>query len=495
MISKNLLVNLKEFIWIWNQTQNLSLPKHHRIISQWLENLFDNSNKRALLMAFRNSGKSTLVALFCAFALFKNPNLRILIMAADYELAKKMVRNIKRIIEKHPLTRSLLPKDKDQWASDRFTINRSQELRDPSVLARGLGANVTGSRADIIVCDDVEVPKTCDTSTKRKDLRSRLSELDFVLVPDGIILYVGTPHTFYTIYETKANNPENPPFLYGFSVLKLPLIDENGKSAWEERFSLEKIKNLKSRAGPNKFASQMMLMPISIENTRLSPDALRKYDDDLTYLEANGKAILKIGNRQMYSVSCWWDPSYGSKTGDSSVIACVFSDNEGNYFLHKIKYIKINQDRDDNASAQCQEVIDFILENYIPALNLETNGIGKFLPGILRREMKKRGIICPLKEIVSRQNKDQRIINAFDAILAERALYIHKNVEKTPFLNEMREWKPGGKSHDDGLDAVAGCLLAQPIRMNVENLQKTVQKRIEWRPQKDMCNGSVDFCI
>ena len=59
----------------------------------------------------------------------------------------------------------------------------------------------------------------------------------------------------------------------------------------------------------------------------------------------------------------------------------------------------------------------------------------------------------------------------------------------------MREWKPGGKSHDDGLDAVAGCLLAQPIRMNVENLQKTVQKRIEWRPQKDMCNGSVDFCI
>jgi hypothetical protein len=32
-------------------------------------------------------------------------------------------------------------------------------------------------RADVIICDDVEVPNTCDTPGKRLDLRQRLSEI------------------------------------------------------------------------------------------------------------------------------------------------------------------------------------------------------------------------------------------------------------------------------------------------------------------------------
>lgn len=64
-----------------------------------------------------------------------------------------------RIIEQHPLTLGLKPARQDQWASDQFTVNRNMELRDPSMLAKGLGANITGLRADIIICDDVEVPK------------------------------------------------------------------------------------------------------------------------------------------------------------------------------------------------------------------------------------------------------------------------------------------------------------------------------------------------
>ena len=225
---------LTEFLWIWNQIQGLNVPKHHKDICNFLSQSFDYG--QALLMAFRNSGKSTLVGVFCAWVLYKNPNTRILIMSADYELAKKMVRNIKRIIERHPLTKHLKPKQKDQWASDRFTVCRTQELRDPSVLARGIGANITGSRADLIVCDDVEVPKNCDTVGKRNDLRERLSELDFVLVPNGLMLYVGTPHTKETIYNTG-----NDGFLKGFEIFKLPILDENGQSAWPERFPLAKI--------------------------------------------------------------------------------------------------------------------------------------------------------------------------------------------------------------------------------------------------------------
>jgi len=29
----------------------------------------------------------------------------------------------------------------------------------------------------------------------------------------------------------------------------------------------------------------------------------------------------------------------------------------------------------------------------------------------------------------------------------------------------MREWRPGGRGRDDGLDAVAGCLGDEPVRL------------------------------
>ena len=68
-------------------------------------------------MAFRNSGKSTVVGLFAAWLLKTNPSLRIMVLSADLALAKKMVRTVKRIIERHPETRGLKPDRADQWAA------------------------------------------------------------------------------------------------------------------------------------------------------------------------------------------------------------------------------------------------------------------------------------------------------------------------------------------------------------------------------------------
>lgn len=460
--------------------QKLPFPKHHKIMAKWLENTIMEEAKNGLLMAFRSSGKSTVTGLFCSWLLLRQPNARILILAADYELAKKMVRNIKRIIEKHPLTTSLVPKNKDQWASDRFTINRNSELRDASVLARGLGANITGSRADFIICDDVEVPKTCDTVGKRIDLRTKLSELDFVLAPGGRILYIGTPHTFYTIYETKFKSDDNPPFLADYSTLKIPIVNKYGESAWPERFPVSKIQEMQDRAGPNKFSAQMMLIPVNYTGGRLNADDLVFYDDELSYTEANQIPMLKIGETRMISVSCWWDPSFGKKEkGDYSVIACVFTANDGLYRLHDMEFISCPENTDlDNASFQIMQVIEFLKRNHIPAIHIETNGIGKFLPGILKKELEKQNLRVAVYEENSKTNKEQRIIDAFDAPLAAKALYVQRRISFTPFLNQIREWTPVGyKGKDDALDAVAGCLLTEPVRMP----RFTNLKNAEWK--------------
>ena len=162
------------FIALWNKMQGRHTPLLHFEIADWLEDQWHTGNRELLLMAFRSCGKSTIAGLFCAWLLYKNPNLRILVVAADLILARKMVRNVKRILERHPLTGRLKPSRPDQWAGDKFTVRRSREYRDPSMLARGISGNITGSRADVIICDDVEVPNTCDTAEKRSVLRARL---------------------------------------------------------------------------------------------------------------------------------------------------------------------------------------------------------------------------------------------------------------------------------------------------------------------------------
>ena len=70
-------------------------------------------------------------------------------------------------------------------------------------------------------------------------------------------------------------------------------------------------------------------------------------------------------------------------------------------------------------------------------------------------------------EHVSTRPKHLRILEAFDAILAARALHVHTSVLASPFLQELRDWRVGGKSRDDALDAVSGCLLVEPIGLRL----------------------------
>jgi predicted phage terminase large subunit-like protein len=487
-----------EFVWIWNEHQGQGTPKLHKRIARWLEARLRGREREILLMAFRGSGKSTLVGLFCAWRLARRPDTRILVLAADLALARKMVRNVKRIVERHPLTKGLKPKARDQWAADQFTVARKTELRDPSMLAKGIGANVTGSRADIVICDDVEVPNTSDSVPKRTDLRQRLHELDYVLVPGGLHIYVGTPHSFYTIYaaEPRIEAGETKPFLDGFARLELAVLDKQGRSRWPERFPLERIQSLKRRTGHNKFESQMMLRPVNIAEGRLDPDRIRSYDAELDYSEGNGEAVLKLADKRLVSASCWWDPSFGSpEKGDASVIAAVFTDGDGGYWLHRIAYLTHDPRQaveTDEATQMCRQAIDFADRLYLPAIHLESNGIGKFLPGLLKREIRRAGKKIAVVEVQNRKSKESRIIDAFDAVLAAGALSAHRSVWATPFISEMREWRANGKGRDDGLDAVAGCLLSEPVRLSASPDETLQQQRANWRQGMPM-RAAHDF--
>jgi hypothetical protein len=456
------------FVWNWNLAQGRGTPQLHLEIAGWLEQAWRAGDRRLLLMVFRDAGKSTLVGLFCAWLLSQRPDLRILVMSADHALACKMVRNARRIIEIHPRTKPLFPSNPEEWSADRFTVNRRLVQRDPSLLARGIGANVTGSRADVLICDDVEVPRTSDTPLKREILRQALRELSFVLVPDGLQLFVGTPHNYYSIYaaEPRPEDADPTPFLAGFRRLVIPLLDARGQARWPERFTPEVIEELRQRTGPAKFRSQMMLVPTSQREMRLDPGQLLRYEGGLELVHANGGQILRIEGRRMIRASCWWDPAFGrSARADSSVIAAVFQDDTGNYWLNDVRYMRAEAGDEPEATQLCRQACAFLEANQLPSISVEANGIGTFLPSLLRQALRQTGYAATVIAETSSRRKSQRILDAFDPVLAAGRLRVHADVWRTPFIEEMREWRPDGRTRDDGLDAVAGCLLAQPAHL------------------------------
>lgn len=116
--------------------------------------------------------------------------------------------------------------------------------------------------------------------------------------------------------------------------------------------------------------------------------------------------------------------------------------------------------------------------------------MGAFLPGILRRTLAEARIACAVAPVHTRRAKAARILEAFDARLAARSLHAHRAVWSSPFAIEMREWRPDGHSPDDGLDAVAGCLLSEPVRFGPPGPPPA---RKDWRPGAGAHAAKTEF--
>jgi hypothetical protein len=102
-----------------------------------------------------------------------------------------------------PLLAHLIP-DKDQlWSRIAFNVQGSMASHSPSVKSVGITGQLTGSRADLIIADDIEVPNNSQTQQMREKLATLVTEFDAVLKPldTSKIIYLGTPQTEESLYD------------------------------------------------------------------------------------------------------------------------------------------------------------------------------------------------------------------------------------------------------------------------------------------------------
>lgn len=287
---------------------------------------------------------------------------------------------------------------------------------------------------------------------------------------------------------------KNEKFLLGFETLKIPVI-QNGLPTWPEKFSLTYIQKLRNKSGELKFLSQMMLEPVDLQEHRFSTDNLTFYDSDLEIKKQNGRTNYFINNCKITGAVCWWDPALATG-GDNSVVSVVFIGENKKYYLHDILYIDIqdNKSGENIAIFQCQEVIKFMIKNFVSTIYVESNGLGKFLPDFLMAEIKKLKLPIKVIAVNSTQNKETRIIESFDAVVSYKYLLVHEKVKLTPFLFEYENWHIGSKTHDDGMDSVAGCLSSAPFIMTgFPERFFLINENIDYLETCDTDNFTYDF--
>ncbi len=182
--------------------KHLALPKPTKRqieIAYYLQ----HGPKRSIIQAFRGIGKSWITAAFVCWLLLRNPQLKILVVSASKDRADAFTTFTLRLIKEMPVLMHLTPRHDQRESMVCFDVAPSRNHQAPSMKSAGIFGMITGSRADYIIGDDVEIPNNSATVDMREKLINRVGEFEDILVPEGEprIIFLGTPQTEESIYN------------------------------------------------------------------------------------------------------------------------------------------------------------------------------------------------------------------------------------------------------------------------------------------------------
>ena len=158
---------------------------------------------RDMIEAFRGVGKSWITAAFVCWVLDQHPDWNILVVSASKQRADDFSTFVIRLIKEMPLLRHLTPKDDQRDSKISFDVGPAPASQMPSVKSLGITSQLTGSRANLIVADDIEVPHNSQTQMMRDKLAEQVKEFDAIIkpLPDARIVFLGTPQHEQSVYN------------------------------------------------------------------------------------------------------------------------------------------------------------------------------------------------------------------------------------------------------------------------------------------------------
>lgn len=259
--------------------------------------------KRRIIEAFRGVGKSWMAAAYVLWLLRNDPQKKIMVVSASKTRADDFAQFCLRLIREMSLLQCLDPdRDEQRSASNRFDVRPAIPDQSPSVKSVGIFGQLTGSRADLILADDVEVPNTAWTVGMREKLLHSVGEFNAILKPGGEIMFLGTPQTEESIYNKLRSRgyecriwpsryPEKPE-KYGDALAPVILdrcIERKGRPTDPDRFSEIDLVEREASYGRSQFTLQFQL-DTTLSDMQRFPLKLA----DLIVMEVNQNAPEKL---------------------------------------------------------------------------------------------------------------------------------------------------------------------------------------------------------
>ena len=195
----NQLTDFRNFLYLcWKQ---LNLPQPTKIQYD-IADYIANGDSRIIVCAFRGVGKSWITSAYVLWRLLLNPQLNILVVSASKNRADDFSTFCLRLLEEMPILQHLKPKEGQRQSKISFDVAPAMASHQPSVKSLGITSQITGSRADVVIADDVETSGNTQTQFMRDKLSTAITEFEAVIKPKSSrIIYLGTPQCEQSIYN------------------------------------------------------------------------------------------------------------------------------------------------------------------------------------------------------------------------------------------------------------------------------------------------------
>lgn len=299
------------------------------------------------------------------------------------------------------------------------------------------GFNVDDDRPDFIVVDDADGDKSISSETvreKNKDLffgalvRSLVSPVEN---PSAKVVVLQTPTHGNDIIETISKSPR-------WATKKFGCFDERGRSRWPSRhpdeYLLEEKKSYIDSHNLSKWMREMECEIVPTETRSFREEWLNFWDvlpEGLVYYMAIDPAPKGIN-----------EPREDAAYQAAVVIGCAGQ---------RVFLVEYGIGRGQGLDELATEVFRLFLKYRPITVVVETVAYQKVCAWYLKNESYKRQIFLPIQEVVDRQNKDSRIIDAVRQIAAQGNLYVHRAHHE--FLREYMDFPDPERK--DVIDAFA----------------------------------------
>lgn len=197
-------------------------------------------NQNILVEAPRFHSKSQCFTIdYPLWEIYRNPNIRIMIVSANEAIAVSFNRAILNHLENnHALIDELgylVPQYQDRlkWGEKALLVKRDSMEKDPTVAAIGVGGRLISRRADIIIIDDlIDIESARTKSARKRTLEWYENVLVPILEDGGRLIIVGTAWYKDDIYDTLMKES-------GFDIrlkLKALMYDERYRRTGNTRY-------------------------------------------------------------------------------------------------------------------------------------------------------------------------------------------------------------------------------------------------------------------